>query len=71
MVTDLDWLSVYKVTRVKGKVKVKHVCHEHYENCMVLHQKLHQEIPTNKKLLDALLEHSPTKIVHLQRKRLT
>ena len=25
MITDIDWLSVYKVTKVKGKVKTKHV----------------------------------------------
>ena len=48
MVTDLNWLSVYKVTRVKGKVqKVKHVCPELYEECTMLHQKVHQEILVN------------------------
>ena len=51
MVTDLDWLSVYKVTRVKGKVqKVKHVCPELYEECTMLHQKVHQEIMVNNEL---------------------
>ena len=47
---DIDWLSVYKVPRVKGKVKLKHVWSKSYDDCMRLHQKVHQEIPVNNEL---------------------
>ena len=51
IITNLNWLSVYKVTRVNGKkVKIKHVHPELYEDCMVLHQKVHQEIIANNEL---------------------
>ena len=33
---DADSLSVYKVPRVKGKVKLKHVRPELYDDCMTL-----------------------------------
>ena len=35
---------------VKGKVKLKHVRPELYDDCMTLHQKVHQEIPVNNEL---------------------
>ena len=50
LISDADWLSVYKVPRVKGKVKLKHVRPELYDACMMLHQKVHQEIPVNNEL---------------------
>ena len=50
LISDVDWLSVYKVPRVKGKVKLKHVRPELYDDCMRLHQKVHQEIPVNNEL---------------------
>ena len=50
LISDADWLSVYKVPRVKGKVKLKHVRPELYDACMTLHQKVHQEIPVNNEL---------------------
>ena len=50
LISDADWLSVYKVPRVKGKVKLKHVRPELYDACMMLHQKVHQEILVNKEL---------------------
>ena len=62
LISDIDWLSVYKVPRVKGKVKLKHVRLELYNNCMRLHQKEHQEIPVNNKLWLHSLEPSPTSI---------
>ena len=43
-------MLVYKVPRVKGKVKVKHVRLELYDNSMRLHQKVHQEISVNNEL---------------------
>ena len=50
LISDADWLSVYKESRVKGKVKLKHVQPECYDACMTLHQKVHQEIPVNNEL---------------------
>ena len=50
LISDINWLSVYKVPRVKGKVKLKHVQLELYDDCMRLHQKVHQEIPVNNEL---------------------
>ena len=50
LISDIDWLLVYKVPRVKGKVKVKHVRLELYDNSMRLHQKVHQEIPIDNEL---------------------
>ena len=50
MISDVDWLSVYKVPRATGKVKVKHVRPELYDQCMVMHQKVYQEIPVNYEL---------------------
>ena len=47
LISVIEWLSVYKVPRVKGKVKLKHVRPELYDDCMRLHQKVHQEIPVN------------------------
>ena len=41
LITNIDWLSVYKVRR---KVKIKHVHPELYEDCVMLHQKVHQEM---------------------------
>ena len=67
VVTNAEWLSVYKVTRVKGKVKEKHVRLELYKDCMMLHQKVHQEIPINE-LSVAITRVFTTRIVHMQRK---
>ena len=39
--SDIDWLSIYKVPRVKGKVKLKHVRPELYDDCMRFHHKVH------------------------------
>ena len=50
LICDADWLSVYKVPRVKGKVKLKHVRPELYDDYMPLHQEVHQEIPVNNEL---------------------
>ena len=50
LISDIDWLSCYKVPRVKGKVKLKHVRPELYDDCMRVHQKVHQEIPVNNEL---------------------
>ena len=50
LISDIDWLSVYKVPKVKGKVKLKHVRPELYDDYMRLHQKVHQEIPVNNEL---------------------
>ena len=50
LISDIDWLSVYKVARVKGKVNLQHVRPELYGDCMRLHQKVHQEIPVNDEL---------------------
>ena len=49
MISDIDWLLVYKVPRVKRKVKLKHVRPELYDDCMRLHQKVHQEILVDNK----------------------
>ena len=49
-ISDIDWLSVYKVPRVKGKEKLKHVQSKLYDDCMRLHQKVHQEISVNNEL---------------------
>ena len=43
LISDIDWLSVYKVSNAKGKVKLKHVRTELYED-LRFHQKVHQEI---------------------------
>ena len=67
MVTDVEWLSVHKVTRVKGKLKIKYVRHELYEEYIMFHQKVHQEIPINE-LSVAITRVFTTRIVHLQRK---
>ena len=53
VISDIDWLSVYKVPRAKSKVTLKHVRSELYEDCMRLHQKVHQEIPMNNELSGA------------------
>ena len=50
LISDIDWLSVYKALKVKGKVKLKHVRPELYEDCVRLHQKVHQTIPMNNEL---------------------
>ena len=41
LIRDMDWLLVYIVPRVKGKVQVKHVRLELYDNCMRPHLKVH------------------------------
>ena len=43
-------MSIYKVPRVKGKVKLKHVRPDLYDDYMRLHQKVHQEILVNNEL---------------------
>ena len=50
LVSYIDWLSVYKVPRVKGKMNLKHVRPELYYDCMRLQQKVHQEISVNNQL---------------------
>ena len=50
LISDVDWMTVYTVPRVKGKVKLKHVRADLYDDCMRLHQKVHQEIPVNNEL---------------------
>ena len=50
LISDIDWLLVYKVPKVKGKVKLKHVRLELYDDCMRLHQKVLQDIPVNNEL---------------------
>ena len=50
LISDVDWMSVYKVPRVKGKVKLKHVRPDLYDEYMRLHQKVHQEILVNNEL---------------------
>ena len=37
LIIGIDWLSVYKVTKVKVKVKLKHVCFVLSDECMRLH----------------------------------
>ena len=49
LISDIDWFSVYKVPRVKGKVMLKHVWPEFYDDYMRLHQKVRQDIPVNNK----------------------
>ena len=49
LISDMDWLSIYKVPRVKGKVMLKHVWPEFYDDYMRLHQKVRQDIPVNNK----------------------
>ena len=49
-ISTTDWLSVYACERPKGKMKLKDVNPEFYETCMVLHQKVYQEIPVNYEL---------------------
>ena len=52
LISDVDWMLVYKVPRVKGKGKgkLKHVRPDLYDDCMRLHQKVHQEILVNNEL---------------------
>ena len=50
LISDIDWLLVYKVPRGIGKVNLKHVRPELYDDCMRLHQKVHQEISVNNQL---------------------
>ena len=52
LITNIDWLSVYKVRR---KVKIKHVHVKHYKKYMMLHQKGHQNVLMNNELLVALV----------------
>ena len=52
MISDANWLSINKVTRVRArKVKLKHVPIEHYDDCMVLHQRLIKRFLNNKLLV--------------------
>ena len=37
LITDIEWLLVYKVTQVKAEFKLKHVRPELYEDWMRLH----------------------------------
>ena len=53
LVSYIDWLSVYKVPRVKGKMNLKHVRPELYYDWMRLQQKVHQEISVNNESLVA------------------
>ena len=41
LISYMEWLLVYTVPKVKGKVKVKHVRPELYDDCMRLHLKVH------------------------------
>ena len=50
LIRDIDSLSVYKGPGVNGKVKLKHVRLELYDDCMRLHQKVYQEILVNNEL---------------------
>ena len=50
LINVIDSLLVYTVTRVKDKIKLKHVRPKLYEDCMRLHQKEHQEIPVKNEL---------------------
>ena len=50
LISDIDWQPVYKVPRVKDKVKLKHVWLELYGDSMRLNKKVHEEIPINNEL---------------------
>ena len=50
VITDVDWLSVFKVMRVRGKVKIEHVRPELYDRCTTLHRKVFQVLLNNNEL---------------------
>ena len=37
LISDVDWMTIDTVPRVKGKVKLKHVRADLYDDCMRLH----------------------------------
>ena len=47
MISNVDWLSVYKIKRVRDMVKIKQIRLELYDKCMMLHQKVFQKVPVN------------------------
>ena len=50
LISNADWLSMYKITRVRGKVKIKQIRSELYDKCMMLHQKVFQDVAVNSEL---------------------
>ena len=54
MISDEDWLSVFKCPRFRGKVHLRNLRMKHFDDCMIRHQKVHQGIDINYKLIFAI-----------------